>query len=152
MKPKSYLKLLSRFLNLPGIWVKDYQILDDIGLVFKLEPKNPEAICPHCQKPSRRIVRNHRYLIKDLPLSTHSVYLQVNRRQFTCHCCQKNFTEELDYVNRHKNYTKRFASHIVGQVLDSNIESVAKRNGLSEVEVQSMFEEMKQNLLRIQKI
>ncbi len=150
MKPKSYLKLLSRFLNIPGIWVTDYQILDDIGLVFKLESQNPEVSCPHCQTPNSRSLRNHRYLIKDLPLSTHAVYLQVNRRQFTCHCCQKNFTEELDYVNLHKNYTKRLASYIVGQVLDSSIECVAKRNGLSEAEVQSMFEDMKQDLLKTQ--
>ena len=150
MKPKSYLKLVSHFLNIPGIFVTDYQILENIGLVFKLEPQNSQASCPHCQTPSRQIVRNHRYLIKDLPLSTHAVYLQVNRRQFTCHCCQKNFTEELDYVNRHKNYTKRLASNIVGQVLDSNIERVAKRNGLSESEVQGMFEDVKADLRKLQ--
>ncbi|MDY6937282.1 MAG: transposase family protein [Cyanobacteriota bacterium] len=146
MKPKSYLKLISRFLSISGIWVSDYQILDGIGIVFKLEPQAERATCPHCQATSERVTQNHRYLVKDLPLSTHSVYLQVNRRQFTCNCCQKTFTEELDYVNLYRNYTRRFAVHIVGQVLDSNIEYVAQRNSLSKAEVQIMVNDFKQGL------
>jgi hypothetical protein len=72
--------------------------------------------------------------------------LRVNCRQFKCEKCQKPFSESLDNVGKNRNYTKRLARRIIEEVLDSNIRSVARRNGLSE-EVQTMLKDVAQELL-----
>ena len=63
--------------------------------------------------------------------------------------CKKVFSEKLDFVEKSKGYTKRLATNIVEQVLNSNIHSVAKRNDLSDEEVESM---LKREVAQIQKI
>ncbi|WP_146027838.1 ISL3 family transposase, partial [Cylindrospermopsis raciborskii] len=84
-----------------------------------------------------------------LPWSEKPVFLKINRRQFKCHKCKKVFSEKLDFVDKSKGYTKRLATNIVEQVLNSNIHSVAKRNDLSDEEVESM---LKRQVAQIQKI
>ena len=88
-------------------------------------------------------------MIHDLPWSEKPVFLKINRRQFKCHKCKKVFSEKLDFVDKSKVYTKRLATNIVEQVLNSNIHSVAKRNDLSDEEVESM---LKRQVAQIQKI
>jgi transposase len=88
-------------------------------------------------------------MIHDLPWSEKPVLLKINRRQFKCHKCKKVFSEKLDFVEKSKGYTKRLATNIVEQVLNSNIHSVAKRNDLSDEEVESM---LKRQVAQIQKI
>jgi len=73
--------------------------------------------------------------------------LRVNCRQFKCEKCQKHFSESLEQVGKNRNYTKRLARRIIEEVLDSNIRSVARRNGLSEEEVQTMLKDVAQELL-----
>jgi transposase len=67
------------------------------------------------------------------------VQLKINRRQFRCKKCQKIFSEELDFIEKKRGYTKRLAVDIIKQVLDSNIRSVALRNDLTEEEIESML-------------
>ena len=55
----------------------------------------------------------------------------------------------LEFVDKHKGYTKRFAADIIKQVLDSNIHSVAERNDLSDEEVQSMLNSQASLILEI---
>jgi transposase len=59
------------------------------------------------------------------------------------------FSEKLECVEKNKGYTKRLAANIVEQVLNSNIHSVAKRNDLSDEEIESM---LKRQVAQIQKI
>ena len=70
-------------------------------------------------------------MIHDLLWSEKPVLLKINRRQFKCHKCKKVFSENLDFVEKSKGYTKRLATDILEQVLNSNIHSVAKRNDLA---------------------
>jgi transposase len=88
-------------------------------------------------------------MIQDLPWSTKTVLLKINRRQFKCQNCQKVFSEHLNFVDKNRGYTKRLALDIVEQVLNSNIHSVAERNDLSDEEVESMLERQADQILRI---
>ena len=90
--------ILDKFLNLEGTSIQGYRHLENIGIVFRIESKNKKAICPHCGLESDKLHQNHRYLVKDLPISGQPVYLQVNRRQFKYVNCQKPFSKELDFV------------------------------------------------------
>ncbi|MBD2275152.1 ISL3 family transposase, partial [Nostoc sp. PCC 7120 = FACHB-418] len=85
----------------------------------------------------------------DLPWNKKPVLLKINRRQFKCHKCKKVFSEQLDFVDKSKGYTKRLATDIVQQVLNSNIRSVAQRNGLSDEEVESMLKKQVSHILNI---
>lgn len=118
---KSHQKLLTEIINIPGSLVRSYQSLESIGIILHLEAEKQQATCPRCGQKSEKLHQNHWHLVKDLPLSSQSVYLRVNRRQFKCQKCQKPFSEELKYVNLNRSYTKRLAHEIVAQVLDSNI-------------------------------
>ena len=144
---KSNLKLQAQLLNIPGVFVKECQQIDEIGIVLYVEAEHKYSTCPRCGQKSRKLHQNHHSLVKDLPVSGQSTYLRVNRRQFKCKQCGKPFSEELDYVDKHKTYTKRLSHEIVAQILDSNIRSVAERHDLSESEVQAMLKDAGKRLL-----
>ena len=128
---KSHHKLLTEILKIPGNVVSSYQLLKAVGIILQIEAEQQQATCPRCGKKSEKLHQNPWHLTKDLPLSVQPVYLQVNRRQFKCDQCKKPFSELLDSVNPKRNYTRRLAHQIVGQVLDSNLRSIAERNDVS---------------------
>jgi len=131
---------VEQILNLPGIKVLSCQDIQGLGLIIEIQSDSKSCICPKCGKDSYSIHQNHWRNIKDLPWSNQQVILRINRRQFRCKNCQKPFSEDLDFVDKQRGYTKRFAIEIAQQVLDSNIRSVAERNDLSESEIQSMLD------------
>ncbi len=135
MIAKSGNKLLTELLNIDGIKVISKRQHEGIGIILQVEPINQESICPHCVTKSRRLHQNHRYLIKDLPLSGQAVYLEINRRQFKCDSCRKPFSEELNFVKKKRTYTSRLAAEIVQQVLENDIKSVAERTHVTTEEI-----------------
>lgn len=117
MANSSKIKLLTELLNLESVRVIKYKNLPQVGLILHTEVLSKEANCTRCRNKSQRIHQNHRYLIKDLPISGQPVYLEINRRQFKCELCQKPFSEELNFVEKRRKYTTRLATEIVRQVL-----------------------------------
>ncbi|MBD1929772.1 ISL3 family transposase, partial [Trichocoleus sp. FACHB-90] len=77
-----------------------------------------------------------------LPFGDKQVYLQVNRRQIRCDGCGSKFSEELEFVKKKRIYTERFKNKIIEEVLESDIKNVARRNGVSEQEVETMLKEL----------
>jgi transposase len=136
MTSKAGTKLLTELLALERVKVIAHSQYESLGIILHLEAGQKESICPRCGRKSLRLHQNHRYLVKDLPLSGQPVYLEVNRRQFKCDSCRKPFSEELDFVKRGRHYTKRLAVEIVGQVLENDIQSVAKRSYVSSEEIE----------------
>ena len=94
MGSASQTKLLTELLNLESVQVTKYIIIPGIGLILHLESLTREAFCDRCGQKSQKIHQNHRYLVKDLPISGQPVYLEVNRRQFKGENCKKPFSEE----------------------------------------------------------
>jgi transposase len=142
MISKSQSKFLSSILNLKGVKVISYRHHQNIGLTLYLEAEDPESICPRCGFKSQNLHQNHRYLVKDLPLSDRPVYLQVNRRQFKCKKCRKPFSENLNFVDKRRTYTKRLARYITRQVLEQDIDFVAKLNCLTNEEIKAMLRDV----------
>ena len=103
------LNIFEQIINLPEFTVKNYRFIDGFGLVLILEKKEKKAICPHCGKKSDKLHQNYRYLVRDLPIMEHDVYLKVNRRQFKCSYCQKPFTEHFDSIKKTPKRTTRAA-------------------------------------------
>ena len=130
---------VEEILHLSAMKVLDCQDIEGMGIVITIEKCFNYCSCPSCGKITHSIHQNHWRMIHDLPWGTQPVLLKINRRQFKCHKCNKVFSEQLDFVERNKGYTKRLAVDIVQQVLDGDIHSVAERNDLSDEEVESML-------------
>ena len=133
-----------------------------MGRLLIVEKK---STCPNCGSLSERLHQNYRYLVRDLPMMQQDVYLRVNRRQFKCdhevpasqiaqrllkadHAvlpsadrCQKPFCEELNFVKKTRTYTERLAQKVITEVVESDLQNVAQRNGLSEKEVETILKE-----------
>lgn len=135
------LNIFNQIIKLAELKVKDYQFIEGFGLVLMVENIEKKARCPRCGKKSDRLHQNHEYLVRDLPQSEHQVYLKVNRRQLKCDRCKKPFSEEFDFVEKTRTYTKRLAEKVVREVIESDIKNVAPRNGLSEKEVETILKE-----------
>jgi transposase len=139
--------MLDKFLNLEGVVINGYRHLENIGIVFEIESKSKKAICPSCGRMSDKLHQNHRYLVKDLPMSGQEVYLKINRRQFKCDNCQKAFSEKLDFVANKRTYTKRLALNILAQLKEGDILNISKRNGVTEEEIQRMLEDIAEAII-----
>ncbi len=130
---------IEKIINLPGMKVLNCHEIEGIGLIIEIEKIVKYCTCPKCGYKASSIHQNHWRIVQDLPISDRTVQLKINRRQFRCKKCQKIFSEELDFIEKKRGYTKRLAADIIKQVLDSNIRSVALRNDLTEEEIESML-------------
>ena len=138
---------LQQLLNLPGMQVLSCQEIEGIILRLRVQAQTKQVPCPRCGKLSRKLHQNHWRMVRDLPISGQVVYLEINRRQFKCQQCKKPFSEKMEFIEPQRSYTKRLEREIVEQVLESDIHSVAQRNGLSDDEVQSMLECLGEKIL-----
>jgi transposase len=125
-----------------------YHIIDEIGYVICLENKQSKATCPHCGTESDKLHQNHPLTVRDLPFCEHYVYLKINRRQFKCMGYGKKFSAEFNFIKKRSHFTDRVKQKIVEEILTSDIKNVAKRNGLSEQEVETIIKEAGANLVK----
>jgi transposase len=100
MTSQSQQKLLTELLHLPRVLVKAYRSYEEMGFMLHVEAVEQQATCWRCGIESEKLHQNHWYIVKDLSLSSHPVYLRANRRQFKCVQCKKIFSEDLDYLNK----------------------------------------------------
>jgi transposase len=148
MTVRKGIKLLTEILNIEGIKVVSQRQHEGIGIILQIESIGKESICPRCGTKSHRVHQNHRYIVKDLPWGEKPVFLEINRRQFKCEKCRKPFSEELDFIRRRRNYTKRLATQIIQEVLDNDIHSVAKKKVVTTEEIERMLKDAAEELLK----
>ena len=146
MTSKKDIKILTQLLNLNGVKVISYSQYQGIGVIIKIESIKNNCICPRCGTNSHRLHQNHRYTIKDLPLGEQQLFLEINKRQFKCDQCKKPFSEELNFVDSRRKYTKRLANQTIKEVLDSDIHSVAKKGGVTAEEIERMLKDASKKL------
>ena len=142
MASNSELYLMTRLVNLSGVKVIDYRIIEGIGIILSLENTHKQVVCPACGQTTDLLHQNNFQTVRDLSFGQQAVYLKVNRRRMRCPHCQNKFTEELEFVRRKRLHTKRFVKKIIEEVLNSDIRNVAKRNDLSEQEIETMLKDL----------
>ncbi|NJM17859.1 MAG: ISL3 family transposase [Richelia sp. SM1_7_0] len=135
------MKILTQLLNLERVKVISHRQYQGVGIILQIESIKTESICPRCGIKSHRLHQNHRYIIKDLPLGEQQVFLEINKRQFKCDKCKKPFSEELNFVDSRRKYTKRLASQTIKEVLDSDIHSVAKKGCVTTEQIERMLKD-----------
>ena len=147
MTSKKGIKLLTQLLKLESVKVISHSQYQGVGIILQIESIKNYCICPRCGVKSHRLHQNHRYIIKDLPLGEQQVFLEINKRQFKCDKCKKPFSEELEFVDSRRKYTKRLANKTIKEVLDSDIHSVAKRGSVTTEEIERMLKDASKNSL-----
>ena len=147
MPSNPLLHFITKVINLNDIKVINYNFITDSEIVIELENKRKEAECPHCGKTTVAVHQNHWYIVRDIPLSYYQVFLKVNRRQFKCKKCNKVFSEELSFIKTRRSYTKRLAIKVVKEVLETNIENVARKNRMTASEIETLLKEYELDLL-----
>lgn len=140
-------KLMTDILNLTGFIVIDYRFISEVGIVLSLENRQPEVICPECGSLTNKVHQNHPSTIRDISWGEQQVYLRINRRHMRCDCCGKKWREELSFVKKNRNHTKRFTQQIVQEVIESDIKNVGQRNDVSQQEVETMLKDMGEELI-----
>ncbi len=83
---------MTQLLNLPGVNVIDYRLIEGIGIILSLERINKQVICPFCGKTTDLLHQNNFQTVRDLCFGEQSVYLKVNRRRMICPHCHNKFT------------------------------------------------------------
>lgn len=139
---------ITQVINLEGVKVSNYHFITDNEILIELKNIEKKVPCPHCQKLTDKVHQNHHHRVRDIPLSSYQVFLQVNRRQFRCVSCQKVFSEELSFVKKRRTYTLRLAEKVVREVLETNVESAARRNGVTAAEIETLLKELEEDLLK----
>lgn len=140
---------MTKFLNLPGVIVED-SLETEETIILSVIVKNKTAVCPRCGQTSRRLHQNKTHYVRDLPISNREVILKVNRRQLKCEGCKKHFSEILDFVELRKNFTQRYAQSITEQVINSDINNVARNNKFTAEQVESMVMAAAKSVMRVE--
>ena len=133
---------MTDILNLPGFLVREYRFMEEIGIVLYLENQQSTATCPTCGANTDKLHQNHELTVRDIAWGDQKIYLRVNCRQMRCDNCGKKFREELSLVKKKRRYTERFNQKIVQEVLESDIRNVARRNSVSEQEIETILKEL----------
>lgn len=147
MPSNPLLHFITKAINLQDIKVINYDFITDSEILIELENKYKESECPHCGKTTLTVHQNHWHIVRDIPLSYYQVFLKVNRRQFKCKKCKKVFSEKLSFIKTRRSYTKRLASKVVGEVLETNVENVARKNRMTVSEIETLLKEYEADLL-----
>jgi transposase len=148
MSTKKELKLLTEILEIEGVKVYSQRQYEGIGIILQIEQSKKESICGRCGSRSTRLHQNHRQIIKDLSWGEKAVFLEINRRQFKCEKCRQPFSEEMEFVNERRSYTKRLSVKIIEEVLEKDIHSVAKKGVVTQEEIERMLKDAAVNLLK----
>jgi transposase len=148
MASKSQLKTINEILKIEEMTVTAYQLITGIGCVIYLKNQQSSMACSNCGHLSNKLHQNHWLTVRDLPLGENPVYLKINRRQFKCLNCDRKFSEEFRFVKKRSSFTNRVKQKIVEEILSSDIKNVAKRNGLSEQEIETILKEIGADLTK----
>ncbi len=142
------LHLMNQLLNLEEVKVIDYRIIEGGEIMVNLKTIKQQTICPECgNQTDFLLLQNNFCTIRDLPFGERTVYLILNSSLRRCSYCSQKFSENLEFFRAGRNYTKRFAEAIIEEVLNSDIKNVAKRNDISEQEIEIMLKDLGQELV-----
>lgn len=102
---------LESILGLPNVRVSGL-LHESEFIILGLHLLNEGIECPHCQAFTDVINQNRPILVRDLPMCGRHIYLRVPRRQFFCLNCRRYSTEQLEFMETGRNYTRRYEKYI----------------------------------------
>lgn len=148
MPSNPLLHFITKLINIEDIKVVNYDFITDDEIVIEIQNQSKVSQCPHCRKTTNKTHQNHWYMVRDIPMSDYQVILKVNRRQLKCTECHQVFSEKLSFVKTRRTYTKRLAMKVIKEVLETDVESAARRNRMTPSEIETILKELELDLLK----
>ena len=91
MRMASMLFFLENLVDLPKVKIRNV-IQEGTEAFLILSCQEEKVKCNYCGRLTDELHQTKNLLIRDLPISGQTVYLQVPRRKFYCKKCQRFFT------------------------------------------------------------
>ncbi len=66
MASNSELHLMTKLLNLSGVKVRDYRLIEGIGIILSLENTKKQVVCPSCGQATELLHQNNFKTVRDL--------------------------------------------------------------------------------------
>ena len=111
--------------------------------IIYVESKNKKAKCPKCGKYTNSI---HDKLspieLKYLKIVEYDCKINIIKKRFICHNCNKRFTEEVDLNQKGKTISRKLEQKILKDLLDYNlsIKYIGESNNVSSDSVRKILE------------
>ncbi len=131
-------EILTQLLSIPNYKVVGVEMADGT-ITLDIESTLDGAECPRCGTCCTDLHENHWRTVRDLPISGKACYLHFTRRRFFCSHCRDPFSESLSFVQKRRDYTKRYQAWIFHQVKENNIAAVQRLEGLTYDQIESIF-------------
>lgn len=138
---------LERLLNIG----KDYKIINYVEReenkkmikVIYVESKKKKDKCPMCNEYTTSIHDKLKPIeLKYLKIVEYDCKINIIKKRFICHRCNKKFTEKLDINNTGKNISNKLEQKVLKDLLNYNlaIKYIAKENNISEDSVRRILD------------
>lgn len=148
MPSNPLLHFITKLINIEDIKVVNYDFITDDEIVIEIQNQSKVSQCLHCGKTTNKTHQNHWYMVRDIPMSGYQVILKVNRCQLKCTECHQVFSEKLSFVKIRTTYTKILAMKVIKEVLETDVESAARRNRMAPSEIETILKELELDLLK----
>jgi len=139
MRMVSMLFFLENLVDLPKVKIRNV-IQEGTEAFLILSCQEEEVKCNYCGRLTDELHQTNNLLIRDLPISGQTVYLQVPRRKFYCKKCQRFFTENLEFMEARRKYTVRYEEYVYNRVNVSSVEQVSREEALSWDKVHGIYQ------------
>lgn len=116
--------------------------------VIYVESKNRKEKCPMCGKYTSSIHDKLKPIeLKYLKIVEYDCKINIVKKRFICHKCNKRFTEKVDLNRKGKNISNKLEQKILKDLLDYNlsIKYIAKTNNISSDSVREILKNAMSN-------
>lgn len=129
---------LDILLGFPNVTIDLVRHQED-GVYLQLRFLSEESACPHCGSKQTILHQNRPTVVRDLPIFSTPVYLNLPRLQFHCKDCKSYFSQPLEFIDPGRHYTQRYERAIYERVKQTSIQQVAREENLTFDRVQGIF-------------
>lgn len=101
--------------------------------IIYVESKNKKQKCPICEEYTKSIHDKLKPIeLKYLKVVEQNTKINIVKKRFVCHKCNKKFTKELDINNKNKSISNKLEQKILKYLLNYNlsIKYIAKENNI----------------------
>ena len=119
-------------LDIPDVKVLQTEFTKRGELVITVESTKPEARCHRCGKVVTKFHGHDDWVtIQYLPVFGRSSYLRYRPRRYYCADCAVTTTQRVDWHESNSPHTMAYDDHILLQLVNSTIQDVSIKEGIS---------------------
>ena len=144
MKVKEVEKLLNIGDQYTIIKLEEREEDKKVKKIIYIESKNKKSKCPSCGNYTKSIHDKLKPIeLKHLKIFEQDSKINIIKKRFICHECNKKFTEELDLNQKGKILSNKLIQKILKDLLDYNltIKYIGNNNGVSAGIVRKILKE-----------